>query len=208
MKYGRTTTNLLDMWGEPRFNSERVSQLFWGEPLKVIKSKSGFSYIRQIDAYEGWVDNRFIEMTGKDNYEKASDFNYVICKPTAKVYSEDKGNIFIPKFLYYGNPVRVSMVKDNTAYVKTSDRKRIYVKCRDIKPINKKRVNVTSRMIIAEAKKFIDIPYLWGGISYPGFDCSGFVRTILAQFGVSVPRDTKDQIRLGEAIGRDRGQRG
>ena len=58
-------------------------------------------------------------------------------------------------------------------------------------------------MIIAEAKKFIDIPYLWGGISYPGFDCSGFVRTILAQFGISVPRDTKDQIRLGEAIGRD-----
>tara|TARA_B100001142_G_C14345685_1_gene659874 strand:+ start:3246 stop:3953 length:708 start_codon:yes stop_codon:yes gene_type:complete len=48
--------------------------------------------------------------------------------------------------------------------------------------------------LINTAKEFLGIPYLWGGKSYIGFDCSGFVQTVFFDFGIDLPRDSYQQI--------------
>ena len=55
--------------------------------------------------------------------------------------------------------------------------------------------------IVEYAKEFIGIPYVYGGTSPSGFDCSGFVKYVYAHFGVELPRVTYDQIKLGTSIG-------
>ena len=49
--------------------------------------------------------------------------------------------------------------------------------------------------IIEKSKMFLGVPYLWGGSSASGFDCSGFVQSILKYFGVDFERDTSLQIK-------------
>ena len=64
-------------------------------------------------------------------------------------------------------------------------------------------MNSTSDLII-NSKKFIGIPYLWGGTSSKGFDCSGFTKTVYLMNGLVIPRDASQQINEGLLVDKDR----
>ncbi len=54
--------------------------------------------------------------------------------------------------------------------------------------------------IVADAKKHLGTPYVWGGSTPDGFDCSGLVQYVLKQNGISLPRTTQEQVKVGRAI--------
>lgn len=56
--------------------------------------------------------------------------------------------------------------------------------------------------IVAYAKNFIGVPYVWGGSTPSGFDCSGFVQYVYRHFGVSLPRTTYSQVAMGRSVAR------
>lgn len=60
--------------------------------------------------------------------------------------------------------------------------------------------NNTASQIIANAKKHLGTPYVWGGTSPSGFDCSGFVQYVFKQSGISLPRSTTDQVKVGTYV--------
>ena len=58
--------------------------------------------------------------------------------------------------------------------------------------------------IVTHARQYLGTPYLWGGDGPKGFDCSGFVRYVFAQNGISLPRTTTEQVKVGTYLSKDR----
>uniref|UniRef100_UPI0035C81535 C40 family peptidase n=1 Tax=Clostridium estertheticum TaxID=238834 RepID=UPI0035C81535 len=61
----------------------------------------------------------------------------------------------------------------------------------------------TSNPILEYASSFLGVPYVWGGISPEGFDCSGFTQYVFSHFGVTLPRVSQEQQNVGKLISRD-----
>lgn len=62
--------------------------------------------------------------------------------------------------------------------------------------------SLSSNNIVAFATNYLDVPYVWGGTSPSGFDCSGFVQYVYAHFGVGLGRTTYDQVDQGRSVSR------
>jgi hypothetical protein len=56
------------------------------------------------------------------------------------------------------------------------------------------------RGIVEQGKRFLGLPYLWGGMSSYGYDCSGFAYSMHRSFGISIPRDASEQAKQGTLI--------
>lgn len=69
--------------------------------------------------------------------------------------------------------------------------------------ISRGAIPASSNAVIAYASNFLGTPYLWGGTTPAGFDCSGFTQYVYRHFGISIGRTTYDQINDGYAVSRD-----
>ncbi len=171
---------------EPSEASEMGTCLLFGEPFKVLKNEGAWHYIEMIyDGYRGWLFSRnlasfFITTQELANYQEA----HLVSEPFQKVYNESK--LFnlglgtpIPSFdgknCYVGQEV---FQVDNLPWAISGD--------------------ISNSLTMAE--KLIGTPYLWGGRSSYGIDCSGFTQIILRYAGKPLPRDAKDQVKKGRKI--------
>lgn len=205
MKYGIVFRNVADLRNGARFQSERKSQLLYGEAVSVGACRNDYLKIRMTDGYHGWLDKHYlhsISLKFKQNYAKR--LNYQIISPIAKIYPIDADRS-IPQFLFYGS--RISLIdKDNRfGIIASLSRKRFKISLSYLEPIpNKEPINISGRDLVKEAKRFMGTPYLWGGVTPYGFDCSGLVQAVYRRFGIRLPRDSKDQKKAGIRIEKER----
>ncbi|RME19524.1 MAG: hypothetical protein D6800_14165 [Candidatus Zixiibacteriota bacterium] len=197
------TTNILDMLAEPRFGAERVNQLLFGHLVRVGTLRKGYFRVTARDGYVGWADKRFLRHVSEKEATRYSRGPFrVVVRGEVKV-TDRHGRTVSPHRLYYGTRLRVASVREGRAKVLLPAGEQVfYVNAGALQPIPKtKRLSVTGREIVRETRKFLGVPYLWGGVTTTGCDCSGLVQTVFGRFGVDLPRDTRDQIRAGVSVG-------
>ncbi len=200
MKHGIIKKNIADLRAKPEFHSERKSQLLFNEPVTIGKYQNGYCRVIQPDGYFGWVRENAVRTLSETKLKSyLLTLKYRVKSKTAKINNSNNATTFLPEFLFYGTKVSNLRRQDNYSVSKDSDANSFILSKSNMGILESSKV-IKPLAIIKEAKRFLGVPYLWGGISPFGFDCSGFVRTIFRTFNFELPRDSKDQYKIGQKI--------
>jgi len=181
-------TSVAPLYSKPTFKSELITQALIWEYLIILDKKNNWYKIKQWDNYISWIHNSYI--VDSDIYIKKSKLhNYHNWCYLNKTILNKKNNLL----LSFGSCMPVLKEKKNGLNeVLLPNAERIEINKKYL--INNKKI-IPIKDIVNYCYQLIGIPYLWGGKSSFGYDCSGFIQTLLRLNGVKFPRDCSEQIK-------------
>ena len=177
-------TAYANIYSEPTFSSQMVTQALFFEELEVLSEHGNWYEVSQWDGYRGYVHKFYLS----ENYIIDQSDNIVISSRFESLYNSLDFNQTPSIVIPFGT---IIPTKDYDGIVKsaTIDKRDYYFKHSANNIIECKR-----DQIILNAEKLLGSPYLWGGKTPFGYDCSGFVQSLLNSVGIKIKRDTSQQI--------------
>ena len=170
MGYGIVSLNIVPVRKEMDAKSEMTNQLFFGEIITIIEVKNKWSFISSdLDNYKGWIRNIQYQSIQKNDYNTLTKTNYEFALNEV-VLENSNGEIIVPT----GSLISSAKFL-NYSYT----------------------TNNLSKSLNETIMSFLNSPYLWGGKSKFGTDCSGLVQSIFKTIGIILPRDACDQYKVG-----------
>jgi hypothetical protein len=181
-----------NMLSEPSSNADVISQAIYGTTAVVMKSNDDWSLVNTPDGYHGWVSNNDI-IEEQSSYP--SDQTVKIITLSANVYPNPDTSENEPLFaLPFDTRLQLLGISADKEWYKVGlvDGGEGYIEKSDAEVDHK---NLSMQETLTLSKQFLNIPYLWGGVSSFGYDCSGFVQMLFKQMGILIPRDTNLQVK-------------
>ena len=194
MIYGIASVAKIPVRTKPAHQSEMCNEILFGESYTIIEEESDWLLIRsQWDDYQGWISRGSHTPISQKDIDDLSVQPEVYCTdPVQSAYmSPDMGSLYLPagsRLPFFNAPIRQFRINEV-----------IYTLSPDAKYSGEIDKNIRTS-IIETASRLLNTPYLWGGKSSFGTDCSGFVQTILRIHGINIPRDSGEQCGLGAEI--------
>jgi len=210
--WGLVNRGVTDLRGEPDNHSGRLSQALLGEALRTLEEHGEWTRVRlEKDGYLGWMHSRALTPLEPDeisNYQ--TKCNTVIIAGLAQAYTSppsaalpasptgtlpgERGSHEAGK-IPFGVKTIAQEQKDSWTAIQLPDGRRWWVHTGDLLPLDRlpqpdpQGISYTISLL----QRFIGVPYLWGGRTPFGYDCSGFAQTFLIFLGVNAPRDADQQ---------------
>lgn len=194
--------SVANLRSEPKHSAELATQATLGTPVKVLKKEGGWYYVQTPDNYLSWVDDggitlmddgRFEEWKERDKIIYTETYGHAYNDVTEKDVISDLVAGDILEFVKLGDDHFVASYPDGRiALVRFDEAESYYGWIQKMDP--------TEEDLIATSKKLMGVPYLWGGTSTKGVDCSGFTKTIYFLNGMVIPRDASQQVHTGKPI--------
>ena len=178
------------MWREPRTGSERVSQARLGQDLTVEKLKGRFLWVGSQDGYHGWVERSTVKK-GRARYGGTGKVVAVesLFEPVSAYPSQLETLLVAPM----GSVIEATRRKDKWTCVRLPDGRSGFMRTGELRPARDPFPRGDIESIVERALKLVGTPYLWGGTSPWGLDCSGFVQLAYMMGGYHLSRDADMQ---------------
>jgi hypothetical protein len=184
MEYGICNLAVIPMRAEPREASEMTSQVLFGETFEIIEWTDKWAkIITTFDNYTGWIGRLQFVMLGHIAYQD------LLRKPSP---------------LTYGAVTQAWKRADNTVLYLPIGSSLAFLEGNRCKIENEKLEIIGPKgdieNFVTTAKSFLNAPYLWGGRTHFGIDCSGYVQAVFKMHGSKLLRDASQQVEQGEVI--------
>lgn len=187
-------TNLTSVHVEPSWLAEMLSQNTCGTQVEVLEEQQRWVRVRQMDGYLGWMYRPYL------SEHPAACPTYLVRAPISVLHEEPNCESPVTSRLVGGTGVQVVSTRGEWAEVDACMWG--WVKMNELRPIESmpKVPDLIRTQMAKDAPRWMGVPYLWGGTSAHGIDCSGFAQLICRLSGMTLLRDADMQYDAGRKV--------
>ncbi len=187
MQFGICNLSIISLRLEPRDQSEMISQLLFGEHFKVLERRSKWSRVRAVfDKNEGWIDNKqFTEIEEVEFNQLNENTNHLAGELVDFLTDEQQDLIAIP--------LGATLPFYSASALSISEKKYTYEG-------GIRSEKLPKNLLINTAFIYLNTPYLWGGKTPFGIDCSGFTQMVYKLCGYQLFRNADEQAAQGDVL--------
>ncbi len=192
--FGINPLPVISVRKEPSHRSEMITQLLFGETFSIAyEANEWLKITATFDEYQGFVEQKQIVLLNEIEYENLHHDQWAMVKsPIAMILKNDSQNgTIIPA----GSKLPINGKVNFGTFSYTYSPQIIGFAA------NNQEENIWRDEIVKTALKFINTPYLWGGKTCLGLDCSGFSQTVFKICGIKIKRDASEQCLQGNHVG-------
>lgn len=201
--YAIGNNSVINIRSKPKHSAELGTQGLLGMQLRVLDKKGDFYRVQTPDKYISWVDHGGITRMNTEEFAVWNQKRKIIFTATSgTVYSQKDIKSTPVSDIVFGGIV--ALIKEHTTFYEIAypDARIGFIKKQDAVLYNSWLKNNPSNATFIEesAKTMLGVPYLWGGTSTKGNDCSGFTKTVYLMNGFVIPRDASQQVHAGKVV--------
>lgn len=187
-------TNLTGLYERPTFGLPLSSELHYGTELEIFDEQDRWVFTRQKDGYLGWLYKPYL---AEGSAEKAT---HLMISPSCELRKRPNAASEILTRIFSGTKVVLDEARGKWAKVKAN--KTGWIPLSLLREINDipETLQEKRKILAEDSMRMIGVPYLWGGTSGNGIDCSGFVRLLHRWVGVDIPRDADMQYAAAKPV--------
>ncbi len=166
---------------KPSHDAMMISELLYGETFEVFEQHEGWAWGQaRRDGYVGYISSG--ELITPDKAQ-----THLVCVPSSHLYPKPNLKSRPTRSIFMGSPVTAKGAPPTNGFIELADGSWIY---------DRHVIDITEVLpdYVTTAMTFLGTPYLWGGKTHVGMDCSGLVQILFNMAGTNMPRDTDMQL--------------
>lgn len=199
---GLATLSVINLRKEPDHSSELVSQAIMGTPVMLLKEEGSWYLVRTPDKYISWTERSSVRAVTAGEMKEWRNAERVIFEKNSGWLFSNIAETGIVSDLVNGCILARTGEAGSYDRVMLPDGREGFVLKSSVTLLDQflKVYPAAGEEIISRASTLIGIPYLWGGSSSKGADCSGLVQNVYFMNGLIVPRDASQQALYGDSV--------
>jgi len=201
--YGLVVNSVGNLRSSPKHSAELATQATLGMPLKVLERQGTWYRVQTPDRYIAWLDSGALLTMAPSAFETWNKSPKLIFTDTyGFAYTTPTTEALRVSDLVMGDLLQLLETGNGFYKAAYPDGRIGYIPTEQAQPLEEwlPAAVPDSLALVEMAFKMRGVPYLWGGTSAKGVDCSGFTKTIFFMNGLVIPRDASQQVHAGEPI--------
>jgi gamma-D-glutamyl-L-lysine dipeptidyl-peptidase len=192
-------SSVVDVRREPEHSSELLTQAIMGETMVRLDTRGDWYLVMLDDGYHGWVRSWNVGESPRETVESYGQrAGAMVSASVAYVLAEPKAGSLPVSDITAGTRVVTGETRDGYVNMDLPGGRSGYIREGSLEKLPSGPP--ARKAVLDRAKSFLGIPYIWGGTSAKGFDCSGLVKRIFRMEGVETPRDADQQSATGRPV--------